>query len=588
MNRLFFGILLLISFQAMAELSQDSDEPASPETIHQVVDIYFPSSQKNSAELNALTESVSYWYAYGLDNQNKEWGPNNPNWGRVQERIKKVLNPTILKLADNYHLKAQEKIAENFTSALSEGDGKALITFYRSSQGKRFKTFQDELDAVYLKASTKLGDVKNGNKKIDMAGIDENVLRPRTRLIVLSRPIQAIEKKYGFNQGADNSGSFAIVVMIQMSAILGGEDLDRLSKKYAKDVPEFERIAAEPLHQKVAEVFSNIDQQMSHEEALQMKAELDETYQQHFSELKEFYEKLNGKSTTPSGVGNRIDCNNPKLGDASTCTATNLIMSNQSLNAAFQWLIDNVPSSDQPKLKADQAAWLTERINVCRLSSDEANSAEWISKIQTDPIKTQCVVRYTNARIAELNAMIEKQKSLSSTDPHNQNTYTYYSDIAHDNGQWYFEVLVNAAEISQNSPVEINTSCSPVDPLANQNSIGFKTTYRPITNAKGQNLIGFAIDLNKGKIYSSMNGEWAKGRPDGTGGGLDIPTGKPWICGIKSNEAVNNLIKRRFVEVNFGNKPFFNPPPSGYKPYKGESLWLVNNSELAPEFRIPR
>lgn len=268
-----------------------------------------------------------------------------------------------------------------------------------------------------------------------------------------------------------------------------------------------------------------------------------------------------------------IDCSNPKPEDASTCARTNLVRSDRDLNSAYKWLAGNLAPAEFAKLKSDQIAWIRERNNVCKLSSDDTRGEYWFSKILKNPTKSTCVMRYSKARVVELNGMIEKQKSLISIASHPPQDYIHYSEVAHEHGLWYFEVLVNVGEIARTTPVDVTSSCRPSNPNEYLPSVGFHTTYKPMVNITGENLIGLAVDLNKGKLYSSMNGIWQHGKP-GSSDGMDISLGRTWRCGIQSNEPVENLLKRKFIEVNFGGKPFVYAPPPEYKAYRGEPIWL--------------
>lgn len=278
-----------------------------------------------------------------------------------------------------------------------------------------------------------------------------------------------------------------------------------------------------------------------------------------------------------------IDCNNPNPEDMQTCARTNLVRSDRDLNSAYRWLVGNLTPAEVKKLKSDQIAWIRERNNVCKLNSDDTRGAYWLSKVLKNPMKSKCVMRYSNARVVELNSMIEKQKSLVSIARHSSQDYIHYSEVSHEHGLWYFEVLVNVGEISQTTSVDVTSSCRPSNPNDYLPSVGFHTTYTPTVNVTGENLIGLAIDLNKGKLYSSMNGIWQHGKP-GSSDGLDISLGRPWRCGIQSNEPVENLLKRKFLEVNFGGKPFVYAPPPGYKPYRGEPIWLPSGAYDALDY----
>lgn len=268
-----------------------------------------------------------------------------------------------------------------------------------------------------------------------------------------------------------------------------------------------------------------------------------------------------------------IECNDPKFGVASICASSNLIRSDLEMNSAYKWLIVKLELAKATKLKSDQIAWIKERNNVCKLSSDDTRGGNWFSKVLKNPTKSICVMRYSNARTVELNSMIEKQKSLTSIAQHPSQDYIHYSEVTHEHGLWYFEVLVNAGEIAQVTPVDVALLCKPSDPNEFLPAVGLHANYKPMVNVTGENLIGLALDLNKGKLYDSMNGKWQHGKP-GSSDGFDVSLGHPLICGIQTNEPVENLLERKLIEVNFGARPFVYTPPPEYKPYKGDPLWL--------------
>lgn len=91
---------------------------------------------------------------------------------------------------------------------------------------------------------------------------------------------------------------------------------------------------------------------------------------------------------------------------------------------------------------------------------------------------------------------------------------------------------------------------------------------------KEGDIFGIAADLDQHKLYFSVNGKWLSGTPE-NGNGFPLEKGKQYrACVLAAGTTIGDV--RRGMpqsdttwEVNFGEKPFQSPKPSGYISFNG-------------------
>jgi hypothetical protein len=77
--------------------------------------------------------------------------------------------------------------------------------------------------------------------------------------------------------------------------------------------------------------------------------------------------------------------------------------------------------------------------------------------------------------------------------------------------------------------------------------------------------LGFAMDLDNGKLYMSDRGAWENGDP-GSAGGSDLPRGRSYGMTLTSSVAVNDFLRSGALNVNLGETGFVYAVPAGYRP----------------------
>ena len=90
---------------------------------------------------------------------------------------------------------------------------------------------------------------------------------------------------------------------------------------------------------------------------------------------------------------------------------------------------------------------------------------------------------------------------------------------------------------------------------------------------KNGDLFGVAADFDNQIAYFRVNGKWLTGTP-GSGAGKRLQKGKEYsACVMTSGTTIggsnDGIQSNTGWELNFGNKPFANQLPSGYRPYQG-------------------
>ena len=146
--------------------------------------------------------------------------------------------------------------------------------------------------------------------------------------------------------------------------------------------------------------------------------------------------------------------------------------------------------------------------------------------------------------------------------------------IAMTSGKWYFEALITGSSSGNWYSGVCNLSPTLTSaPSATATGWGlltggggtvlYKSNNNNLTSLSSSSVtgsvVGFAIDVDAGKIWFAQNGNWLEGSPSaGTGASYTNLTGTqiPYVAGYDSNDKGS---------VNFGQRPFSYTPPTGYK-----------------------
>lgn len=274
-------------------------------------------------------------------------------------------------------------------------------------------------------------------------------------------------------------------------------------------------------------------------------------------------------------------CANPKT-DAvrAECIKTELKGSDSTINRTYGELMKSLPAEDRITLRNEQRAWLKTRDRECGITWSKGDREAWFADLLKDYQKTVCVVRLTNARVAALASDQQGNRVAPAVDsaPASANgafVYDLHSNEAKTSGKWYFEVKVDGPAIQKMTEVTLFigvAQASPASGAANEDgqASGSFVMIRRNNQEPDNGTLGFALDLDNGKLYTSQDGTWEGGAP-GSAGGIDILKGRMYKAYLTSSTAVNPFLKAHALELNYGDHGFVYHMPDGYKPLEATS-----------------
>jgi uncharacterized protein YecT (DUF1311 family) len=270
-------------------------------------------------------------------------------------------------------------------------------------------------------------------------------------------------------------------------------------------------------------------------------------------------------------------CDNPKTDAArAECIKAELKGSDSTINRTYVELMKSLSPEDRTALRNEQRAWLKTRDQSCGITWSKGDREAWFADLLKDYQKTVCVVRLTNARVEALNSDQKANRVAPAADPApaagsgDELVYDIQSNDPKTKGKWYFEVKVDGAAIQKIAEVTLFIGVEQSQPeqgAANENgqASGSFVMIRRNNKTPDSGTLGFAVDLDNGKLYTSQDGAWEGGGP-GTAGGLDLLKGRTYKAYLSSSTAVNPFVKARALDLNYGDRAFLYHLPDGYKP----------------------
>lgn len=264
-------------------------------------------------------------------------------------------------------------------------------------------------------------------------------------------------------------------------------------------------------------------------------------------------------------------CDAPRTNaEVAACLEEELRDSDLKINQSYQALMRQLDDTQKRALRNEQRAWLRQRDAACRLDTKETNRERWMQAILQDYTKTVCVVRFTRARVGDLDRMLASRAAPAApsapapvTRPalEDNDRYELVAPLRHSRGKWYYEVQLNVGEIARTA--ETTLAIGFIGP---ELMIGRLVNIRRRNREEPTARLGFALDLDNGKAYTHEDGLWINGTP-GSAQGLDVKLGREYGARLVSSVAMNELMARALVQINFGEQPFAYPMPPGYRPF---------------------
>lgn len=260
--------------------------------------------------------------------------------------------------------------------------------------------------------------------------------------------------------------------------------------------------------------------------------------------------------TLVSGSAFAICESNP----TTACMRAALEGADQQLNFVFRQLLVTATPDASNQIRASQRDWLRLRNTRCELLPSNTAAADWLVKLAEDKTKATCVYDTTTSRVAEL----RDRPTANNADEYVEKT-EYSFPASRSSGKLYSEVRLNVKGADKGpatSIVQIGVADAKsfvgvqIDPA--------KAATKALPN--GDYVVGLAIDLDNGKLYSSDNGQW-RATP-GSLEGSDIRRGAPYSLHVSTpGRLLSKFIQLNVVRINTGNEPFQFATPPGYEPY---------------------
>jgi uncharacterized protein YecT (DUF1311 family) len=273
----------------------------------------------------------------------------------------------------------------------------------------------------------------------------------------------------------------------------------------------------------------------------------------------------------------RAQCDNPKTDAArAECIKTELKGSDSTINRIYGELMKSLAPDQRTTLRNEQRAWLKTRDQTCGITWSKGNREAWFEDLLKDYQKTVCVVRLTNARVQALenyqktNSVTPAADSPAAGGSDGELVYDLQSNEPKTKGKWYFEIKVDGVAIQKMAEVTLFIGVAQSEPeqgAANEQgeATGTFVMIRRNNRNPDSGTLGFAVDLDNGKLYVSHDGTWDGGAP-GSAGGQDLLRGRTYKAYLNSSSAVNQFLKTHALEINYGGKDFQYHLPDGFKP----------------------
>jgi uncharacterized protein YecT (DUF1311 family) len=255
--------------------------------------------------------------------------------------------------------------------------------------------------------------------------------------------------------------------------------------------------------------------------------------------------------------------------ERTACVTKELRQADEALNRTYQSVLATQDSTHRDLFRDEQRFWLVLRDRECDVALRQSKDKQWAEKLGKYDLKAICVTQMSRLREAELRIFGGTPLSRSLA-PRAQmrGTYRLSSIESRDTGKWYFEVTVEAAQLSL-----VIDALVFIGVTSDTGNVGTMVSVRPEGRAMGITLlpndkrIGIAIDLDRGKLYVRQNGAWTVGSP-GSEDGLPLNFGHRIQVTVDSSVPIRGLVDKGLIYINYGMDSFVDPIPDGYSPYR--------------------
>ena len=233
------------------------------------------------------------------------------------------------------------------------------------------------------------------------------------------------------------------------------------------------------------------------------------------------------------------------------------------LNQLYRQLIDTSTAPRTTDLKSEQRAWMKQRNQSCQLTSASTAQQDWIAVLSQDHKRATCVYGSMSFRLNQLrNYRAAQTGDVGQVVDRHEVT----CPISHKTGKWYLEVNILAKNYNDAGGANL----MQVAATDGRSLVGMQLSRAQMAGrvgADGEYTVGVALDLDIGKLYWSQNGEWKDGLPGSAAGPTLNRNGSYTVRVISSGPSLSLELKRGFISMNAGQRPFKFATPAGYRPF---------------------
>jgi uncharacterized protein YecT (DUF1311 family) len=268
-----------------------------------------------------------------------------------------------------------------------------------------------------------------------------------------------------------------------------------------------------------------------------------------------------------------VGCDDPvSSAEVARCLGLELREADANINRNYTELMGKLDADGKLALRLAQRAWIKDRDATCELDTKESNREKWFQALLLNYSKTVCVTRYTRHRTSELEARLAGASPQAdgvgkpAVDPRSDFAYDRQPPTEHASGKWYIEFTLDYAKV-----VGIEPGVFTLGVWSKTLQSGAIINIRKRDAGKDIRRIGFAVDLDNGKLYYSENGEWTNGKP-GSNQGIDIKPRDSLYAGIRTSaDSIKPYLESRAIVANYGAEPMAYALPEGYSPWQSRS-----------------
>jgi uncharacterized protein YecT (DUF1311 family) len=269
------------------------------------------------------------------------------------------------------------------------------------------------------------------------------------------------------------------------------------------------------------------------------------------------------------------------------CLAQDLRDSDKRINAIYKTLMGSLDEPGKAKLRDAQRAWLKDRDKDCALDNKISDREKWLQAILADKSKTVCVVRYTFARVTQLNEILSDVDPDAATNDlpaapqaprfdgapaataglpaglvFFDDGYEAGTEQTHRQGKWYYELWIDRGGIAKLGDLLLDAGYeTPDGPGGVVKTISVRRSHTGVEPLH----VGIAIDLDNGGVYFRENGQWDI--QPGSAGTIEVKLNHDYKVGLDGSSELRELMKRNLLKINLGGQNFEYALPDGYRPF---------------------